>query len=275
MADIMVLEGRLSEAAEKYNLVANTYLVRGDAERAADIFAKVLDMSPMDVEARRSLIGMLLDQQRIDEALMQYVELAKAYLALADMEGAWQVYSTAYQQAASHNASPERIKEVLHALGDINVQRLDWHQALRAYEEINSLDDTDERAWMAIVDLNFRLQQRQEAIRALDGYLGYCIRSGKLEHVADTLEEQVRSQPNETGLRQRLAEVYRQQGRISDAIAQLDALGELQLEAGDQGGAVRTIQRIISMNPPDVDDYRVLLEQLEGSGLLGGPPEQQ
>jgi Flp pilus assembly protein TadD len=75
-------------------------------------------------------------------------------------------------------------------------------------------------------------------------------------------------------LRQRLAEVYRQQERIPDAIAQLDALGELQLEAGDQSSATRTIRRIVSLNPPDVDDYRTLLEQLEGSGHVGGPPEQ-
>jgi tetratricopeptide (TPR) repeat protein len=274
IAELLALDGRLSEATEKYNLIASSYLARGDPERAAGIFTKVLSMSPTDVEARRYLITMLLGQQRVDEALRQYQELAEVYLSLADVESTWQVYNEAYQQAKSHNASPQHIKEVLHALGDMDVQRLDWQRALRAYEEILALDSADEKAWLAVVDLHFRLRQSREAIQALDEYLKHCIRSGKLERVLSTLEELVRSQPDEADLRQRLAEVYRQQGRISDAIAQLDALGELQLEAGDQSGATRTIRRIVSLNPPDVDDYRTLLEQLEGSGPASGPPEQ-
>jgi tetratricopeptide (TPR) repeat protein len=274
IAELLALEGRLGEATEKYNLIASTYLARGDSERAADIFTKVLGMSPMDVEARRHLITMLLGQQRTDEALGQYQELAEVYLSLADVEGAWQVYNEARQQAKAHNASPQCTKAILHALGDIDVQRLDWQQALSIYEEIHALDGTDEKAWLAIIDLRFRLGQSREATQTLDEYLRYCIQSGKLEHVLSTLEEQVRNRPDEAGLRQRLAEVYRQQGRIPDAIAQLDALGELQLEAGDQSGATRTIQRIVSLNPPDVDDYRTLLEQLEGSGPAGTPPKQ-
>ncbi len=65
-------------------------------------------------------------------------------------------------------------------------------------------------------------------------------------------------------LRSRLAAVYRQTGNVPKSVEQLDALAELQLESGLHKDAVVTIQRIVSMNPDQIDDYRRLLRQLSG-----------
>lgn len=67
------------------------------------------------------------------------------------------------------------------------------------------------------------------------------------------------------GLRQRLSEAYLSVGMKEEAISELDALGELQLESGLEEEARETIQRIISLGPEDIDAYRQLLEQLGGS----------
>ena len=74
----------------------------------------------------------------------------------------------------------------------------------------------------------------------------------------------VRQFPNDTGVRSRLAAIYRQIGRKQDAIGQLDALGELQLEAGMHKQAAETIRQIITMNPANINDYKRLLGQLGG-----------
>ncbi|MCC6905699.1 MAG: tetratricopeptide repeat protein, partial [Anaerolineae bacterium] len=78
--------------------------------------------------------------------------------------------------------------------------------------------------------------------------------------------------PDEIQLRQRLAQVYQHQGRTTDAVAQLDALGEMLLDAGDYATAAQTIRKIISMNPPDVAQYQELLEQINASagGSISG-----
>jgi predicted Zn-dependent protease len=81
-----------------------------------------------------------------------------------------------------------------------------------------------------------------------------------------TLEEQVRRHGDEPALRQRLADVYRQQKRYPEAVAQLDALGELYLDGGHKDEAVHVVKKIISLNPPDIEGYRRLLEQLEQAG---------
>ena len=72
-----------------------------------------------------------------------------------------------------------------------------------------------------------------------------------------------REHPGKQALHARLAEAYRAAGRTSDAIAQYDALGEIQLDAGLVREAIRTIQIIVSLHPPDVSGYQELLRNLE------------
>lgn len=267
LADTLVREGRTQEAAAKINLVANTYMVRGNANKAADLFAEVIDLWPADTGARRRVIGMLREQHRSAEAIKHYVELADTYYRLmADPDQAIDVYRQALNYSREVNAAPEQIVPVLRGLADIESQRLNWRRALQYYEQISGIVPDDEDVALTVIDLHFQLDNSHEAIRALDEYIRYCIRSGRVNRVTEVLEAQVHHRPQEIPLRQRLAEVYRQQGRKQEAIAQLDALGELQLDATLINNAVATIQKIISMDPPDVEGYRSLLAQLKSGG---------
>jgi DNA-binding SARP family transcriptional activator len=104
-------------------------------------------------------------------------------------------------------------------------------------------------------------------VTALDEYMRFCITHDRSERVIPVLEEQTSLHPKVIPLHQRLAEVYRQQGMIPEAIKEMDSLGELQLEAGRTRDAMETIKKIISMDPPNVEGYHSLLEQLGTSGL--------
>jgi len=68
-----------------------------------------------------------------------------------------------------------------------------------------------------------------------------------------------------------LAKLYQQLGRKMEAIAQLDALGELQLEAGQNSEARNTIKRIIALQPDNIDEYRRLLVKLGTTSNLEQP----
>jgi thioredoxin-like negative regulator of GroEL len=126
------------------------------------------------------------------------------------------------------------------------------------------MDPNDERARKALMDLNYRLNNRVEAIKEMDELMGLYARMRQPELIAQVLEEQVALYPNEPALRSRLAAFYVHVGRRDDAVTQLDALGELQLEAGLHAQAAQTIRQIISLNPPGIEDYRRLLSQLGG-----------
>ncbi|MBE2272259.1 MAG: tetratricopeptide repeat protein, partial [Anaerolinea sp.] len=59
MAEIMMREGRIRNAITKYNVIARTYLSRGENDRSREILTTVLDMAPLDVGVRESLIELL------------------------------------------------------------------------------------------------------------------------------------------------------------------------------------------------------------------------
>lgn len=267
VAELLAKEGRTQEAAYKLNLVANTYLLRGNAEKAADLYAEVLDLWPADVAARERVIDMLKSQGRGNEALHHYQELGDLYYRLrADPDQAVRIYREALSYAQRQEADAAPRLTLLKSLADIESQRLNWRDALNAYEHIIELAPDDHEAVMSLIDLHFRVAQPDRAIRTLDNYMRYCLAHGETGRIVVTLEEQVRRHPDEIALRHRLADVYQQQKRLSDAIQQMDALGELYLDAGRKSDAVDTIRRIIAMNPPDMEGYRQLLEQLESSG---------
>jgi tetratricopeptide (TPR) repeat protein len=267
MADILIKQGQTQDAATKITLVADTYIVRGNFEKAADLYAEVLNIWPADMDARITVINMLKDQGRVNDAIRQYNEMADFYFRLmADPGRATQVYQEALAYANANNAAGIPVIPILKSLADIESQQLNWKKALDYYDQVRAITPDDIDTTLAVVDLNFQMGQSEGAITALDGYIRYCITSGKLDGIVPTLEEQVRRYPNEVGVRQRLAEVYRQQKRIPDAIAQMDAVGEMLLETGHRQEAADAIRKIIELEPPDIEGYRQLLAELESGG---------
>jgi tetratricopeptide (TPR) repeat protein len=261
----ILLEKRHVQAAmTKYDLVANTYLVRGDSDRAAEILQEAIKVAPMDINLRRSLIEMLEQQEKWDQLLDQYIDLADAYYQLADLEMARGTYQAAIQLAQRTNAPQEQVIHILHCMGDIDISRLDLRQAMRTYEQIRKLSPDDEQSRRALVDLNYRLNDPVSAIRELDGLLRIYAQQRRANRIVQVLEEQVTRYPQDMGLRSRLAAVYRQLGNVDKAVEQLDALAELQLQAGQHSDALVTIRRIIALNPKQIEGYQQLLQQLSG-----------
>lgn len=264
MAEIMMREGRVRNAITKYNTVARSYMSRGENERAAQILHNVLELAPLDIQVRQSLIELLEEEERWDEALDQYIDLADTHHQLGNFDASRDTYARAERMASQVNASAQKVVHIKHRIADIDQMRLDIRKAIKAYEEIIQLQPDDERAHRMLVDLTYRQGNQVEALRRLDKLLSIYAKSKQGGKITQLLEELVTLYPNDSGLRWRLAQIYRQLGRKRDAIVQLDALGELQLEANLHKQAAETIRQIISLGPDNVDDYKRLLSQLGG-----------
>lgn len=264
MAEIMMREGRVRQAINKYNMIAKTYLVRGENDRAASILSEVLEMAPLDISVRESLIELLESEQRWDEALDQYVDLADTHHQLGNFDMSRDIFSSAERLANRVGSSPDKIVRIKHRMADIDQMRLDIRKAQKTYEEIIQIAPDDERAHRMLVDIHYRQGNPIEAIKTLDALLRIYVKSKQPNRITQLLEEMVTTYPNDTGLRSRLAAIYTQLKRKSDAIKQLDALGELQLEAGLHQEAVNTIRQIVALSPDGVEDYKKLLVQLGG-----------
>jgi len=255
-------EGRLRHAISKYNTVARSYMARAENERAASILVEVLDMAPLDVTVRTSLINLLESEDRMDEALDQYIDLAKTYNQLGNFDVSRETYQHAERIARRIKVEPQKIAKIKHSLADMEQMRLETRRALRIYEEIAELVPDDERARRMMVDLNYAQGNAVEGIKNLDKLLQIYARQKKATKMVQILEDLVKHYPSDMGLRNRLGSILRQLERKAEAIEHLDVLGELQLEAGMHDDACNTIRQIIQLNPDNPDDYKRLLAQL-------------
>ena len=262
MAEIMMKEGRIRQAINKYNTVARSYMVRDENERAASILGEVLEMAPLDTDIRISLIELLESEDRWDDALEQYIDLAETYQQLGDFEMANHTFSASERLARRIDAAPEKMVSIKHSLADISQMRLNTRQAQKMYEDILEIKPDDEKARRALVDSYYTQGNQVEAVKQLDRLLSIFARQRDIKKIVSLLEELVSTYPNDTALRSRLASIYRKLKRRREAIEQLDALGELQLDAGLTRDAAKTIRQIIALKPDRVEDYKRLLSQL-------------
>ena len=263
MGDLLIRENHTEEAIAKFNAVAQAYSVRGEAAQAAKLLRRVIQLAPMDMVARTKLIDQLVARGQVDVAIREYLELADAYYRLAELDMARRTYTTALRVVQQANADRKWNIHILQRMADIDMQRLDWKQAIRVYEQIRTLRPDDEGARKNLIELSLRLGQPAQANAEIESYLTYLQSHGHSEQGIKFVEELIADRPSDMILRRVLAQLYQQAGRTADAVAQLDSLAETLLTSNKKEEAVVIINQILLIGPPNAEQYRQLLMQLQ------------
>ncbi len=262
MGDLLIQDGRVSDAIAKFAVVAHAYSVRGEVAQATKILRRVIQLAPMDLSARTRLIDQLVARGQVDDAIKEYLELADIYYRLAELDMARKTYTTALRLVQQANADHAWNVHILQRMADIDMQHLDWKQALRVYEQIRTLQPNDQATRKQLVELYLRMGQQPRAMAELEGFMSYLDSNGKAADSIPFLEDLVKDHEDELLFRRLLADRLNRLGRQDEAISQLDALGESLLQSGRKKEAVEVINQILLMNPPNVEDYRQLLAQI-------------
>ena len=265
LARLLEKRGQIEAAGTKYVTVAETYRTRGDLKRTMDAFEKAMALAPLDMALRGRLIEMLKRHGEIDRALEHSVALAESYYQLAQIEKARDKYQDALELAPRGNPEKQWTLKILYRIADIDMQRLNWRDAVGSYYQIVQISADDERAAMTLVELLFKLGQEHEALAELDRFLARLASEGRTKKILAILNDMLAQQPHSMGLLNRLAAAHAQAGEQKKAIEYLDRLGELQLDAGLRDEAARTIRAILRLQPADVTGYRQLYEQITGA----------
>ena len=263
MGDLLVRENHTQEAIAKYSTVAQAYSVRGEAAQSAKMLRRVIQLAPMDMAARTKLIDQLVARGQVDEAIREYIELADIYYRLAELDMARKTYTIALRFVQQANADRNWNVHILQRMADIDMQRLDWKQAIRVYEQIRTLRPDDEGVRKNLIELGLRMGQPAQASAELESYLSYLQTSNRGEQGIPFIEELLTERPDDPVLRRAIAQQYQQAGRISDAVTQLDSLAEALLSSNKKEEAIVVINQILLIGPPNSEQYRQLLMQLQ------------
>lgn len=262
IGQILVHLNRVNQAIEKYNHIAKAYLVRGNKTRAGEILGEIIKVAPMDISVRINLIELLEEDEQWDQVLPEYVYLGDAYMDLADTGNARVAYEGAIVLARRLNAPPAAVAEIMHKLVDIDRMRLDLRGALKMAEQIKQMLPEDRKARETLIDIHYRLGNPMSATKELDGLLQIFAAKRDGKAILDTLQKAVRERPDDEAVRSRLAAIYHQIKRNDAALEQYNILLNLQLNNGRHSDACQTIERVLSLNPPNLAKYQQLQKQL-------------
>jgi tetratricopeptide (TPR) repeat protein len=263
MGDLLVQEKHEADAIVKYSTVAHAYSVRGEAAQATKILRRIIQLAPMDLGARNRIIDQLIARGQVDDAIREYLELAAIYYRLAELDMARKTYTTALRVVQQGHASRDWNAHILQRMADIDLQRLDWKQALRVYEQIRTIIPDDESTRKQLVELNLRMAQTDKAMNELENYVTHLESQNKGDLAAFFVEDMIKEHPDQVILKRALAMLYFRAGRMGESISMLDTLGEKLMRVGNRQEALEVINQIVTMNPPNVEEYRKLLFQMQ------------
>jgi tetratricopeptide (TPR) repeat protein len=264
LGQVLLAMGKVEEAVAKFVTIANIYLARGNVRRAVEMYNRALKLAPMDTAVRTKLIDILVSHGEIEEALEHYLSLAESYYNLAQMDRAREIYQEALRLAPRGDPGRRWTVRILHKIGDIDMQRVDWKRAVGIYEQIRKAAPDDERAHLTLMGLYHRLGRPELAIAELDDLLKTYREKGHTKRIFTVLEDAVSERPDDIPLRTRLAQAHLDAGNVDEALRHLDKLGDLQMNAGRIEDAKATVRAIIALNPPNVAAYKQLLAQIGG-----------
>jgi thioredoxin-like negative regulator of GroEL len=109
------------------------------------------------------------------------------------------------------------------------------------------------------------MAQNDKAINELENYITYLESQNKNNESITFIEDMLKEHPDQPLLKRALAIQFHHAGRTEEAISMLDILGETLMQSGNKQGAFEVINQIIQMNPPNVEEYRQLLFQMQKS----------
>jgi len=263
IGEILIYEGHISEAIEKFLLVARLYTIRGDSPQAIHLLTRVTRLAPMDITVRKTLIDLLRSAGRKDEVIQQYMDLANVHYLLADLDEARKAYHTALTLSRQMHTSRDESIKILNRLADIELQSLNWKEAIKIFEQLRTLLPKDPAPRIALIDLYFRLGLTPAAMNEVDAYLKLLENENDSQTVEKFLDDLLNERPDNVELHKRMAAYYISQDKLSTAIVKLDALAEKLLVDKNMEGSTAVVAQIIALNPPNREEYEKLYQELK------------
>jgi tetratricopeptide (TPR) repeat protein len=265
IGELLLQQGRTQEAVNKFLIVADLYNLRGEGAQAVRLLTRVTQIAPMDLKVRNRLIDSLAMQGKVREAIQEYIRLAEVHYQMAELGKAREVYSAALRMAQQTKIERSLNVQLLYKIADIDLQRLDLRQAVRVFEQIRTLEPEDMEARLKLIDLDFRLGQDSPALSEVDGYISLVENSGKRSKATEFLIKAIQEQPAKLELHKRLADVYTRDGKVVEAVEQLDLIADALLNANNTRGAILILKTIIALNPPNAAEYQDALAHLQNT----------
>ncbi len=139
LGEIYVRQGKSEQAVAKYAVLVETYLAHGRIDDAIATFRRILQLEPSNLTYRVKLIELLTRQGRSDEALVERIAAADAYLRMGYADRAIGEYEQALMAQPNNGQLRLSYGQALMKAGRVG-------QAVGEIQRVLQVDPTNVRA---------------------------------------------------------------------------------------------------------------------------------
>lgn len=244
MGEIYEREGRPEDALTKYQLLIDTYMVRGEPRQAIDVYKRMIELSPDTVNMRARLADILKNEGRSEEAAAQIALVAASYFRMGQTNKALEEYRRAVQLAPNNARLRAQYGEALLKLERYEAALIEFRRAL----------DQNQTDPAGIARVNLTLALMHEQVTAIWQSLA-------------TLLDQLKQQPQQMSAVQ--AE-YRAALLVADEPLLHYLLGIVQQSAGQHPSALLEFEQAEALLEESADELmpQVLVHQAMADSFI-------
>lgn len=147
------------------------------------------------------------------------------------------------------------------------VQRGQIDKAIEEYERVLKIDPRDYKLRQKLGDLYLRKGKNAEAVNQYMQVAECYIRDGFYLKAIALYSQILRTDPSKLSIYEKLAELYKKQGLIGEAVARLRTLAEIYEKQRNLSEAMQTWEKIINLDPDNVIYRGKLVEFYLKQGL--------
>lgn len=249
-------------AADKLHDLAKLYEFRGNFEEAERILLEALEIDQESICIREELVGIYVQQGKIEEADEKLTQVAELYRT----QGVFEKAVTSVRQLLSRNPgnsvarrqlvrylqelnqTEEAVLE-LHQLADLCRRQGREHEALEAEREASVLAPDSAPVHRRFIESLTRLGENAKAAAELEQFAIRQIQMEQLPKALQTLNELLSISPDNVNARRMRAELYADMGDERRALEEFRALSSSLVSSGIVGGDPSTRQDAPVMHP--------------------------
>ncbi|MFC1582260.1 tetratricopeptide repeat protein [Planctomycetota bacterium] len=279
-------ESRKRDALAQYKVLAEVYIKNRASEDAQTALRNILTIDDEDIEARKSLAELLIDDDLLDEGIIEYEIVAGRLLASLtpeDMRAALKIFQRVVEVQPT---SPELRMELgnMYMMLEMNAEAVDEFMCIAGiYEAMpaNTEDGINTNKWELLIDVYRQvLAIDEENIAAKEKIANALMQIGtsdqateQLKNIAQDLQDQgdiVRSteflqrvtslEPTDLTSRFSLASNLISKGQFDEAILEYKGIAIAAKKINDLKQAEQAYQRVIELNPFEINCHKGLAE---------------
>jgi len=271
--------GKRDMAYKEFHVLSELYTELGFFEKARDAYKEMVELAPEDPLPRQKLVTIYSLTNNRDEQVATLRGLAEILMKSDRTEEAVDAYQSILEIRPDDTRARIRYIDLYSRIGpemeliddyvkliDIYIKHGAMAEATRIFEKLTQIIPEDPDIKERFIRF---LMQNKEKTRAFEEMLALSsiyVNAGQLKKASRILGEAVSIAPNDPDVHLKLAETYVLMNAKGMAVQELEKAAELFDKAGNSDKYLEILDRVIVIDPQNLDVHQSLIERLKHEG---------